>query len=56
MQKEMVWKRIGPKAQTLASLLEQAQLLASEVAELRKYREECQEYKEQLVEYKGLTQ
>lgn len=56
VQKELTWKRVGPKLNMITGLVEQVKLVSQGSASMRQYRQESQELREQLTEYKGLTQ
>ena len=56
LKKEVTWQRVGPKLNVLTSLSDQVKRVSKELASLRQYELDCQELREQLVEYKGLTQ
>ena len=54
--KELTWKRVGPKLNVISGLVARVQLVAQEHAAMQTFKQDCQELKEQLVEYKGLAQ
>ena len=56
VRKELTWKRVGPKLNVISGLVARVQLVAQEHAAMRTFKQDCQELKEQLVEYKGLAQ
>ena len=56
IKKEVTWQRVGPKLNVLTSLSDQVKRVSKELASLRQCELDCQELREQLVEYKGLTQ
>ena len=56
VRKELTWKRVGPKLNVISGLVARVQLVAQEYAAMRTFKQDCQELKEQLVEYKGLAQ
>ena len=55
VKKEMTWKRVGPKISIITTLVDQVKLIQQEHSNLRQFKHECTELKEQLSEYKGLT-
>lgn len=56
VKRELTWARVGPKADTLKGLVAQMKAVGQQSADLANRRQECTDLKEQLIEYKGLTQ
>ena len=56
MQRDLTWKRVGPKIDVIRGIVEQVKLVGQDHTTMRQYQQDCRELKEQLAEYKGLTQ